>query len=294
MESISDIGQLIARIDAGLTVRKTDIAAGAAILDGFYYDPGEAIRNEINQYPYGSPENYEAQMRLIFEPIAGHSHLLEMEGLDTPIDTANCPFPFDLSPYDAGYWTMSYGYMLKCMGLPAGARVLEVGAGPGGLTETLCRARLAVTVVEPRQSNCDYIQKRVSLFGHEVRTISESIETVEFDQTFDAIVFYESFHHMPSPKWLVERLSKHLSPTGMFVFGAEPIQDAGPLIPFPWGFRMNGASLSAIRDVGWVEFGFQEPYFREILEGFEINQHRIEGFAHCDVWIARREEQQTV
>jgi len=290
MECIRDLDVLIARIDAGLVTRKTDIAAGAAILDGFYFEPDDQTKEEINRHPFGSPENYEAQMRLIYEPIAGHTHALEMEGLDTPLASADCPFPFDLSPYDVGYWTMSYGYMLKCMALPAGARVLEIGSGPGGLTEVLCRARLAVTVVEPRQSNCDYIKKRVTLFGHDVETISENIETVEFDQPFDAIVFYESFHHMPSPHWLLKRLSKHLKPGGMFVFGAEPIQPAGPLIPFPWGFRMNGASLSAIRDVGWVEFGFQEPYFRTMLSsvGFGVEQSKVGGFAHCDVWIARR------
>ena len=55
---------------------------------------------------------------------------------------------------------------------------------------------------------------------------------------------------MPAPKELLMHLKKFLTPGGVFAFGAEPIQPASPLIPFPWGFRMNGGSLGAIRERG--------------------------------------------
>ncbi|MFN3836794.1 MAG: class I SAM-dependent methyltransferase [Brevundimonas sp.] len=290
MEAIGDVRTLISRIDDGLKVRKTDLQAGSAALDRFYYDPCAELKAEIARHPFGSGASFEAQMRLIYEPIAGHAHSVAMEGLDTPASAANYAFPFSLAPSDAGYWTMAYGFMLQSMKLPVGARVLEIGSGAGGLTEVLCRAGLSVTAVEPRSSNCSFVRDRVAIFGHDLETISESIDDIELDRHFDAIIFYESFHHMPAPKRLLGRLAKCLAPDGIFAFGAEPIQKPGPLIPFPWGFRMNGASLSAIRDVGWVEFGFQETYFRDMLSslGFTVGQTRLEGFPHCDVWIARR------
>ena len=53
---------------------------------------------------------------------------------------------------------------------------------------------------------------------------------------------------------------------------------------------MNGGSLSALRDVGWVEFGFQQAFFESMLHnlGFDTKRHVLQGYNHCDVWIAQR------
>lgn len=35
--------------------------------------------------------------------------------------------------------------------------------------------------------------------------------------------------------------------------------------PIPWGFRLDGEPLWAIRRNGWCEFGFQEKHFRDLM-----------------------------
>jgi hypothetical protein len=45
-------------------------------------------------------------------------------------------------------------------------------------------------------------------------------------------------------------------------FAAEPILEA---FPVPWGVRVDGESLWAIRQNGWLELGFQESYFVRTL-----------------------------
>jgi hypothetical protein len=36
-------------------------------------------------------------------------------------------------------------------------------------------------------------------------------------------------------------------------------------LPYPWGLRLNGESLRAIGKWGWLELGFSESYFYELL-----------------------------
>jgi hypothetical protein len=57
-----------------------------------------------------------------------------------------------------------------------------------------------------------------------------------------------------------------LTKEGIIVFAAEPIvADAMSFLPYPWGLRLQGESLRAICKWGWLELGFSETYFYELL-----------------------------
>jgi SAM-dependent methyltransferase len=293
LEAITDINELIERIDQGLAVRQTDVAASSRMLDSFYFVPPAELVDLLSREEPGTTRYYDLQMDWLYQPIAGRSHDLDLEGSDFPEEGGGYVFPFNLGPADAGYWTMIYGYILSHIKLPKGSRVLEVGFGPGGLTEVLVRAGLAVTAIESRASNCQTLTSRLALFNGSATTIQGDINTVDLGDGFDAIIFFESFHHMSRPAELLLQLRSHLSDTGVFIFAAEPIlPDGQPLVPFPWGFRMNGASLSALREVGWVEFGFQESFFRKIAAdaGYVVERHNLDGYNHCDVWVGRPDD----
>ena len=73
-------------------------------------------------------------------------------------------------------------------------------------------------------------------------------ETVE--DPFDAAVFFESFHHCSDHMRLLRALRQAVKPDGRAYFAAEPIL---PDFPIPWGLRMDGESLWAIRSNGWME-----------------------------------------
>ncbi|WP_236728815.1 class I SAM-dependent methyltransferase [Methylobacterium sp. WSM2598] len=288
---IDNIEDLIRALDEGLAVRRSDIQKGSEILSQVMFVPPDEMRRELSQYAIGTQSYYEAQLRLIYEPIAGRRHELNFEGHDTVNFDAMTAFPFGGGPSDAAYWEICYAHLIQMASLSRGSRVLEIGFGAGGLAELMVRCGLDVTAVEVRQSNCDYLEQRVKSFGGTVDARAGEVEHMTFDKEFDAIVFYESFHHMPSPWGIVRQLRNHLSAEGVFIFGAEPIcDDDDPVVPFPWGFRMDGGALSAIRDVGWVEFGFQRSYFLDNLTrlGFDTVHRALPGYHHASVWIAKQ------
>ena len=292
MEPIHEIDLLIGKIDRGLEMRRNGNVSAAEFFDSFYFVPSQSVDREIRASEPGSEECFEAQMRLIYEPIAGHKHQISMEGLEIPSLERCRPFPFGLAPRDAGYWTMAYGFLLNTLNLPRGARVLEIGFGPGGLTELLVRAGLSLTALDVQESNCIQFTQRMVRMAEAAEVICCDAKDVSYHNEFDAIIFYEAFHHMPAPRSLLKKLKPFLKKGGIFVFGAEPIQPPGPLIPYPWGFRMNGGSLGAIRDVGWVEFGFQSDFFVYLLAdlGFDVSRQFLSGYNHCDVWVTSTHE----
>jgi hypothetical protein len=80
-----------------------------------------------------------------------------------------------------------------------------------------------------------------------------------------------------------------VKPGGHVYFAAEPITADFPL---PWGLRMDGESLWAIRGNGWMELGFNENYFREVLArtGWTAEKLLYPDLAWAAVWKARRLE----
>ena len=60
-------------------------------------------------------------------------------------------------------------------------------------------------------------------------------------------------------------------------------------MPYPWGPRLDGESLRAIRRFGWMEVGFDEAYLFELLErvGFAWERRRSAESHWADVIVAR-------
>jgi SAM-dependent methyltransferase len=80
----------------------------------------------------------------------------------------------------------------------------------------------------------------------------------ELGQEFDAVLFFESFHHSTRHLDLLASLDAVVAPGGRVYFAAEPIEDE---YYAPWGPRLDGESLWAIRKNGWFELGFRTSYF---------------------------------
>src|SRR5690606_32555575 len=83
----------------------------------------------------------------------------------------------------------------------------------------------------------------------------------------DAVLFFESLHHCLPHAALLARAKEWLKPGGKLVLAAEPILPAEtPILPYPWGPRLDGEALRAIRRFGWMELGFTEAYLFALLE----------------------------
>jgi SAM-dependent methyltransferase len=88
------------------------------------------------------------------------------------------------------------------------------------------------------------------------------LEIDRLDRRFDAVLFFECFHHCSDHRDLVAKLADVITPGGRVFFAAEPVVET---FPVPWGVRTDGESLWAIRRNGWLELGFQESYFLRML-----------------------------
>jgi cyclopropane fatty-acyl-phospholipid synthase-like methyltransferase len=178
------------------------------------------------------------------------------------------------------------GFLLKAIPKPPPARILEFGPGWGNTTEALLQTGYDVTAVEIDPAFIDLIAQRCAL--HADRLTLEKADMLEFTSTqrFDVILFFESFHHCQDHRRLLRQLHDLLADGGVILFVAEPIAD----LPYPWGLRLDGQSLWAMRQLGWLELGFDRSYFMQALRDTAWVGERLQSRAISpltDVVVAR-------
>ena len=106
------------------------------------------------------------------------------------------PFPYGTqSSQTVGDYLMSYGYKIKTMNLPARAKILEIGSGYGTLAVYLAAIGFDVTCLDVSEALLSFVRQRTSHLYLQVHTICGDMLTVEINEKFDAIVFFEVFHH---------------------------------------------------------------------------------------------------
>ena len=155
------------------------------------------------------------------------------------------------------------GQLFGMMDLPPGADVLEFGFGWGHTTLSLAMLGHNVTAVDIEDRYCELVQRRSELFKVDVDIVNSDFSWVEqTEKKFDAIVFFESFHHCWEFQRLLKSLHRAIKPGGKIYFGAEPINEQ---FVIPWGTRLDGESLFVARRCGWMELGFHSDFFAELL-----------------------------
>ena len=212
--------------------------------------------------PYSA--DYSDRVFGMYRAISGRDgYEVQNEHMAFPVD-ANKPFPFYTeSPQSVGQQMMWIGFIITTMQLPPGSSVLELGAGWGNTTIALARMGYDLMAVDINEAFANLIKERAQKLSLDVASVTGSfLEVDQLGRTFDAVLFYESFHHCADHIGLISKLGAVLKPGGRVFFAAEPITDA---FPVPWGIRMDGESLWAIRENGWLELGFQESYFVRTL-----------------------------
>ncbi|MBS1959525.1 MAG: class I SAM-dependent methyltransferase [Bdellovibrionales bacterium] len=107
------------------------------------------------------------------------------------------------------------------------------------------------------------IKGRLSKVGKTAKLINRDfLEVHKLGQKFDAVIFNASFHHCSDHQQMIKNLDQLIAPGGKVYFCNEPITDGQP---YPWGLRLDGESIFHIRLHGWLELGFQETYFRDLM-----------------------------
>ncbi|OWW21689.1 class I SAM-dependent methyltransferase [Noviherbaspirillum denitrificans] len=211
-----------------------------------------------------SAEYRKAQMKL-YEWLHGKPYSVanEVSAFDVQ-SAASRPFPFYTeSPQTVGNHIISIGHLIRTLNLPPKSSILEFGPGWGNTTVWLARMGYDVTAVDIEQNFVDLIRERARRKSLQVNAMQGDFSMIHrFERRFDAVLFFECFHHCSDHQSLIAGLDRVIAPGGKAVFAAEPITDD---FPIPWGLRLDGESLWAIRKNGWLELGFQETYFRALL-----------------------------
>jgi hypothetical protein len=174
------------------------------------------------------------------------------------------------------------------MDLPPGARVVEFGPGWGFTSLWLAKLGHKVTVVEIDPAFCALLARRAAQEGVEIEIVNDDFMWIaRAGRQFDAAVFFECFHHCADHLGLLAALADAVAPEGALYFAAEPITAD---FPMPWGLRLDGNSLWAIRKNGWLELGFREDYFAAALRHTGWVGQRLSCGDHgmMVVWQARR------
>jgi SAM-dependent methyltransferase len=229
----------------------------------------------------------------LLEGIRGSVYTTEREGLDIDVENElRWGFPYGTQSFAtvSGY-LIAYGHLIRTMQLPAGAEILELGCGTGSLTQHLARMGYRITCVDLNESNLELIRRATAPFAVSAATLRADLNDFEPDHPVDAVVFFESLHHCLNHATLLERAKRWLTPNGILVLGAEPILPTeAPILPYPWGPRLDGESLRAIRRFGWMELGFTEPYLFTLLKrtGWRWERFRSAESHWADVIVARR------
>lgn len=234
--------------------------------------------------------DYAREQMDLYERISGRSYRLANEATELNVDElARRPFPYCTDSLQVvGDQLVAIGSLLRRMKVPLGGRILEFGPGHGNTTIALAQTGYRVTAVDIEARYCDLIKRRAARAGVSVNVVnSDFMWSEQVREPFDAVIFFECFHHCADHMRLLRALRTAVKPSGKIYFAGEPITNK---FPVPWGVRLDGESLWAIRKHGWFELGFTETYFRKALAtaGWKVTKFQSPETFAATVWEASR------
>ena len=237
-------------------------------------------------------DEYRRFQMTLYETIAGKPYVLLNERSYVEVDAkATCPFPYyTQSTGTAGHHLLAIGFLLCKLDLPPGARIVEFGPGWGNSTIELARLGLDVTAVDIEPSFCEVVRRRAAQLGVRVAVVEADFFWAEsVEAPYDAALFFECFHHCDDHLRLLRALHGAVVPGGSVFLASEPIIGGYDV---PWGLRMDGEALWAMRNFGWLELGYDEGYFREALArtGWRGTRHECSTVPWASVWQLQRLE----
>ena len=248
-------------------IKKIDQAGGPDFYDfeklcgGWLYKP--KYKFDYNLDPLSS--QYFDQMLEVYEEIAGQKYNVETcEMTHFSLDDhlrSNSPYGPAIAPKSLSLHYERLSRAFRILDLPAGSKVLDMGAGWGLSSEFFSHLGFDVYAVDINPNFIELITLRSKNKKNNIKTILSSFQNLQVNEKFDAIIFYECFHHETKPWELIARLKKFLKPDGRIILLGEPIQENWR----SWGLRLDALSIYCIRKFGWFESGWTEDFLRLIF-----------------------------
>ncbi len=165
-----------------------------------------------------------------------------------------------------------FANMAVALGLPAGARILDVGCGSGWLSEYFARLGYDVTGIDISDDLIRMARERVEQIPYGVdhetslhcRFQTHDIEAAALAEKFAAVLCYDSLHHLEDERAVFQHLAAML--------------DVGGLLFILEGHKPESGSATddELRDVmqqyGTLESPFSSEYLRQLISanGFAV------------------------
>lgn len=247
-------------------------------------------------YPFDMPDDpysdeYYSKVMEMYKTISGRTEYLPYQDEKSPFDFEAAKFnsfPYATQSYTTiGDQIIAQGFLIKMMQLKSGSSVLEFGPGWGETTLHFARAGYKVTAVDIEPAFLNLIKFKCELNKKHVEVYHSDMLEFTSDTKYDAVVFYECFHHCFQHTEMLQKLNKLIIKDGIIVFAGEPIAN---IFPYPWGIRLDGQSVWSIRKFGWMELGFTDNYFFETLKkyGWSCKKYISHDCPWQSVIIAKR------
>ena len=131
------------------------------------------------------------------------------------------------------------------LGIPRGARVLDLGAGSGWTSALLAESGYAVTAVDLVPANADATRARATRWSLDVDARAADMDALALDlPPFDAVLVFDALHHSTRQREVVANVARHLAPGGWALFGEPSVLHT-----------ISPHARDVNRDLGWTERG---------------------------------------
>lgn len=246
------------------------------------------FNTQIPANPYS--DEYAQYQFDLYRKISGRSYSIGNEEFALDLDTSVAtPFPYCTGSVETvGNHLNAIAHAVRSMNLKPGAKIVEFGPGWGNTTLILATMGFDVTAVDINKDFCDLIRRRAVRAGLRINVINADFSWIEqFPEPVDAILFFECFHHSSDHLRVIKAFDKAVKDDGKVYFASEPITQT---FPIPWGLRLDGEALWAIRKHGWLELGFSEQYFLQTLRifGWDVHKYSLDSLPWAAVYEATK------
>ena len=160
-----------------------------------------------------------------------------------------------------------FANMAVALGLPAGARILDVGCGSGWLSEYFARLGYDVTGIDISADLIRMARERVEKIPYGVdhetslhcRFQTHDIETAALEEKFHAVICYDSLHHLEDERSVFRHLAAMLEVGGLLFI----LEGEKPLAGSATETELRGV----MEQYGTLESPFSDEYLRSLLNG---------------------------
>lgn len=174
--------------------------------------------------------------------------------------------PYSKDPRFITYFNSVYNALnlIQAMDIKLGGTILEVGSGPGWLTEILVGLGYHVDCVEPSAYMIEIAQYRMKYHGlkhHLTPVVSWTCSSIEEwkapENKYDAVIFFDALHHICNENLVLEKIFNTLIPGGILGICE------GAWVP--GNKQMEESLTKSMNDFSALESPFTRKYLDDLL-----------------------------